>query len=203
MKKQNFKLFCIIMIIGLFIFNCKGKPDPVAETDVFQSASQENIDVMVEFMDETILEAKHGHKTINPFLTLQYKMTFRRIMVFNCQIENNSEEPVVFKSKHVELTYGEKTDHAHNDNFIINYWEIYDDEEGIPDVDHRKKEATVKQYVIDELKTLEPGSKIQGYLVFMDRYPQHGDAVLNIPVFTTNDSLITTFEFPYTFNIYE
>ena len=157
---------------------------------------------MVEYMDETILLTKHGRANINPFITLQFKMSFRRIMVFNCQIENNSEIPVEFILKHVELEYGGTVDHAHNVNFIMNYFEQYKDNEGLSDSDFLDKENTAKKYVITEKTTIQPGSKITGYLVFMDKYPQHGDGMLSIPIFTSNDALVTVFDFPYSFDIY-
>jgi hypothetical protein len=202
MKKNIYKILCLFFIIALFTISCKGKPAPQAETDVFQSATQEDVDIMVEFLDEAILEAKHGPSSINPFLTLQFKLTFKRIMVFNCQIENNSDIPVNFVLKNVELTYGTRTDHAHNVNFIKNYFLSYKDTETFSERDQLKKENTAKRYVINENTTIQPGSKITGYLVFIERYPQHGEAMLNIPIFKGKDILVTNFEFPYTFNVY-
>jgi hypothetical protein len=202
MKKHAYKIFIIVIFSVIFTISCPGKPAPMTETDVFQMDTYENIDVMVEFMDEIILEVKHGHQAINPFLTLQYKLSFRRIIVFNCQIENNSERPVHFELKTIELTYSGITDHAHNKNFIMSYFDIYQDDDDVADWEHRKKEAAVKQYVMGQEYTIQPGDIIQGYLVFMDKFPQHGDAELVIPIFETNETVITTFKFPYVFNIY-
>ncbi len=204
MKIETNKIYKIIFIVMLTVFaiSCKGKPAPMAETNIFQQDSKENIDVMIEFMDEDILRVKHGYEAINPFLTMQFKLSFRRIMVFNCQIENNSERAISFILQRIELTYNTIVDHAHNGFFIIGYWETYKETDNITDSQHRSKEATVKQYVMRQEYTIQPGSKIQGYLVFVDKFPQHGDAELHIPLFDTNDTLITGFDFPYVFNIY-
>ena len=202
-KYTKYLLLLIVFLAAVLLSSCEGKPPPMTETDAFQMDSRENIDVMVEHMDEVILEAKHGHNAINPFLTLQFKLSFRRIIVFNCQIQNNSEDVISFLLKRVELEYGARIDHAHNENFIMNYWEIYKEDEGLTDRDYRKKESTVKQYVMNDEYKIQPGSKIEGYFVFIDRFPQSGDAVLKIPVFTLNDELVAYFEFPYVFNIYQ
>ena len=204
MKKETNKVYTIIFVVllAVFAFGCKGKPAPMAETNIFQQDSKENIDVMIEFMDEEILRVKHGHEAINPFLTMQFKFSFRRIMVFNCQIENNSERPILFILQRSELTYSTVTDHAHNGFFIMGYWDTYKESDDITNSEHRRKEAAVDQYVMRQEYKIEPGSKIQGYLVFIDKFPQHGDAELHIPVFEINDTFITGFSFPYVFNIY-
>ena len=82
-------------------------------------------------------------QAINPFLTLQFKTSFRRIMVFNCQIENNSEGPILFILQRSELTYSTVTDHAHNGFFIMGYWDTYKETDDITNSEHRRKQDAI------------------------------------------------------------
>jgi hypothetical protein len=153
---------------------------------------KEGINLSLRYIDDGELKNDFGTGA-NPFLTEYYRLTFRRILVYELTLRNQSGIPVELELSRCELDYGDKITGATNRFQLFNYWESLDDDPRIS----AKKKKTIERWVLPNRATVGDGSTLFGYLVFMGNLPRQGEVTVRVPVFRQGGS--PSFDLRYNF----
>jgi hypothetical protein len=154
------------------------------------TVEQGGITMSLRFLDEPSLRQRFGSPE-NPFLTEYYRIIFRRNVVFELTIRNQSSGTYLFDLHNCELRYGGKV-LAPSNRFQI-----------ATDVENREEDRKLKarkislanQYILPNKKEVPPGSLLSGFLLFQGNLPSTGEAQVVIP----GESTGAVFQFQYVF----
>lgn len=154
-------------------------------------AESGGISADLRFLDDTTLTRAFGSDS-NPFLTEYYRLSFRRLLVFELTLRNQSGAPVELELSECELDYGGRRTGATNRYQLASHWESLDE----PRIAAQKK-RTIDRWVLPNRAVVADGATRFGYLVFMGNLPREGAATVSVPVFYEGGSV--TLSFDYTF----
>jgi hypothetical protein len=190
----------VLSITLLLLSSClfTGRPPLELKGNPIQRATEGEFRATLRFMDDETLTAKYK-KQANPFFTDYYSAHFRRIMVFELTLENESDQAAQFFLNRVELQYGGTTDTPTNQFQLGKYWEFKDSQRETKAIDISRRENIIKKNVLANSATIPAGGAIRGYLVFLGNTPTYGEAILYIPVFRTEREQLELFTFTYEF----
>ena len=171
-----------------------------ADTGVLQKSAQ-GVDMAVRFLDETVLRELHG-ETNNPFISPPSSLKMNRILVFEISAYNASAEPenILMQLNTIELQFGRKPEEPVNRFHLSNFWEYrIEKNDGYRGWNKSRVNNVIKEYVLPNTAQAASGEPIEGYVVFMGKFPSYGDAVLYIPVFENENSMLNNFRFTFAF----
>ena len=85
-------LLCVVGITVLLLSSClfRGRPPLELKGNPIQRATEGDFHATLRFMDDETLDVKYK-KEANPFLSDYYSAQFKRIMVFELTLENESD----------------------------------------------------------------------------------------------------------------
>jgi hypothetical protein len=175
-----------------------GRPPLELEGNPIHRAATGDFHATLRFMDDETLAAKYRKET-NPFLSDYYSVQFKRIMVFELTLENQSDRDAQFILNRVELVYGGKTITPYNQFQLQEYWKFKDEQRDTRGLYVSMRENVIKKNVLPNSTTLSANGAIKGYLVFLGNTPTYGEAVLYIPIYRTTQEELALFEFSYKF----
>jgi hypothetical protein len=164
----------------------------VAPAEPTQKLERDGITLTLRYLDEKSLKTDFGTGA-NPFLTSYHRLSFRRFLVFEVTLHNQSAVPVELTLNRCTLDYGAKQTEPTNRFQLTNYWGSLDDDQRIV----AQKKKLIDRYVLPNVATVPVGSTRFGYLVFMGNLPREGEAVVRVPVFREGGSV--SFDARYTF----
>jgi hypothetical protein len=198
--KRAIYLLGVLSIILLLLSGClfMGRPPLELKGNPIQRATEGEFRATLRFMDDESLTVKYK-KQANPFLTDYYSAHFKRIMVFELTLDNESNQAAQFFLNRVELQYGGKTNTPTNQFQLVEYWKFKDSQRETKAIEASRRENIIKKNVVANSATIPAGGTIRGYLVFMGNTPTYGEAVLYIPVFRTEQERLELFTFTYEF----
>jgi len=163
-----------------------------APAEATRKVEKDGISLTLRYIDDAALKQDFGTGA-NPFLTEYYRLTFRRILVFELTLRNQSGVPVEVETTRCELDYGTKRIEAINRFQLGSYWESLDDDRRIVN----KKRTLIERWVLPNRARVADGGTLFGYLVFMGNLPRTGEAKVYVPVFREGGSL--SFQADYSF----
>jgi hypothetical protein len=181
----------VLLAFGLSGCSTAGKAI-TAPAEAMEELDKEGISLTLRYLDDATLRKGFGTGA-NPFLTEYYRLSFRRFLVFELTLRNQSGAAVELALNRCRLEYGSKETEAANRFQLVTHWESLDDD---PRVVAQKKKL-IERYVLPNVATVPDGSTRFGYLVFKGNLPRQGEAVVRVPVFREGGSL--GFDFRYTF----
>lgn len=186
--------------VALLLSGClfTGRPPLELEANPIQRAAEGDFSAVLRFMDDGTLDVKYREEA-NPFLTDYYSAQFKRIMVFELTLENESDQAAQFFLNRVELQYGARTLNPTNRFHLKEYWKFKDSQRDTKAIYVSMRENIIEKNVLSNLATISGGGAIRGYLVFIGNTPTYGEAVLYIPVYRTKDERVELFSFTYEF----
>jgi hypothetical protein len=191
--KKTILLVVTVSVLAAILSAC-GTTRQAITSPAEPTIREENqgVSLTLRYIDDETLKKDFGTGS-NPFLTQYYRMTFRRILVFELTLKNQSGLPVEVEATRCTLEYGAKEVEATNRFQLGNYWESLDDD---PRVVKRKKEL-IERWVLPNRARIPDGETQFGYLVFKGNLPREGEATVRVPVFREGGSI--SFDFRYTF----
>ena len=160
-------------------------------TEPVAQAESGGVSADLRYLDDLTLRRDFGSGA-NPFLTEYYRLSFRRILVFELTLRNHAGMPVELELSECELDYGARRTSPINRFQLAGYWEGLDE----PRIAAEKK-RTIDRWMLPNRAVVADGATRFGYLVFMANLPREGAAAVNVPVFYEGGSL--TLSFDYTF----
>jgi hypothetical protein len=193
MPRKPILLTPILALLAVMLLGCGTTRQAIqAPAEPTLKVEKEEIALTLRYIDDAALKEDFGTGA-NPFLTQYYRMSFRRILVFELTLKNQSGVPVELEATRCDLDYGAKEIEATNRFQLGNYWETLDDDPRIID----KKKKLIERWMLPNRATVGDGSSLFGYLVFKGNLPRQGEATVRVPVFRQGGSL--SFDFRYTF----
>ena len=191
----------IILICFLGLLGCETRKDLTMEQDdPFKIQVVDGISISLEFMNEELLIEKHGNKEINPFLSKKLGLQYKRIMTFDFNLINHTEQDLQIKLSDIQISF--EGVHADPENLFTfsHYWETKDEIAMTSSSDKRKKQTCIKQFLAKNLIFIGPEEMYNKYIVFAKNFPKYGTAKIYIPVLDKiTDQMIHRFEFEFTF----
>ena len=171
-----------------------------ADTGVLQKSAQD-VDMSVRFLDETVLKELHG-ETNNPFISPPSALKMNRILVFEVTASSASAKPenILLELGTMELQFGRNPEEPVNRFHLSNFWERrIEKNDGYRGWNKARLNNVIKEYVLPNTAQAASGERIEGYIVFMGKFPTYGDATLYIPVFESENKMLNNFRFQFTF----
>jgi len=138
----------------------------------------EGVSAELRFLDDQFLKKQFGTEA-NPFLTEYYRISFRRILVFELNLRNQSGKRVELDLRRCELDYGAKQTPASSRSGLADHWESMQE-------DRRylaEKDRIIERWVLPDRAVVADGATRYGYLVFLGNLPREGAATVHVPVF--------------------
>jgi hypothetical protein len=154
------------------------------------TVEQGGITMSLRFLDEPSLRQRFGSSE-NPFLTDYDRIIFRRNVVFELTIRNQSSSTYRFDLHDCELHYAGKVLAPSNRFQIAGDVENRDEDRRLK----ARKISLANQYILPNKKEVPPGSLLSGFLLFQGNLPSTGDAQVVIP----GESTGAVFQFQYVF----
>jgi hypothetical protein len=185
-------LLSVLSISALLVLlsSCQTRKALQVSSNPIVTLEQNGFALTLRFRDEPSLYKQFGSET-NPFLTPYSQVFFRRLIVFELTLENQSGSPCTFNLSQCRLRY-ETTDKEALSQFqLVAFWRPMEDK---PQLLARKTEI-INKYVLPNSRPIASGGSLHGFLVFQANMPDHVEAQVLIPTFAGTEPFIASFSF--------
>jgi len=180
---------CLIVLLTLL--SCgTGRKALRLQSEPEVTVEQGGITMSLRYLDEPSLRKRFGSSE-NPFLTDYDRLLFRRNVVFELTIRNQSSGTYLFDLHNCELRYGGKVLAPSNRFQIATDAENRNEERKLK----ARKISLANQYILPNKKAVPPGGLLSGFLLFQGNLPSTGEAQVVIP----GESTGGVFQFQYVF----
>ncbi len=165
----------VSILLSLLAAACGTTRDALeAVSEPLATAEQDGLSATLRFRDEASLIRQFGRRS-NPFLAERYRVMYRRIIVFELTLQNESSAPYSFRLARCRLRFAGKEIGPINGFQLANYWQ------GLEAAAAQDKAAIVKRYLLPDRASAPSGSALSGFLVFQGNLPSSGEARVLIP----------------------
>ena len=197
---QKMFLFTALAAAALLCSCATTSVQPDRADSIVLQKSAAGVDMSVRFLDETALKELHG-ETNNPFISPPSTLKMNQTLVFEVAASSASAKPenILMQLNTIELQFGRKPEEPVNRFHLANIWERrIEKNDGYRGWNKARLNNVIKEYVLPNTAQAASGERIEGYVVFMGKFPTYGDATLYVPVFDS-ENMLNNFRFQFTF----
>jgi hypothetical protein len=186
MLKQEFlmkRFFFILLTLSLL--SCATKPMVIPTTEPIITTISD-ITFTLTYLTEEQLEKTYG-KNESVFANYPGLLPRKKSVVFKMDISSPSIA-LKININDINLTIGDVTGTSKTQKQLLRSWNFY--------IESREMETSAKKMVkntmFDETILISPGDTASGWIVFLESYPDSGDALLtmNVTDESGNDGII-------------
>lgn len=194
MKTHTQTVTILLSLLTALLSSCASINEFSVTSDEHQRQFAD-VSLSLRYLDREELIARHGLEA-NPFVDYPGTVTRKQqIMVFEMEV-SSIETPILIKQKNINLEFGDQRESPISEYHMKEMWVKY----------HSKREKDIRNRIIGQNVsqgelTADPSAPLKTYLVFVDKFPLYGDAVLSLPIMTADLKDQGIIEFPFSFDL--
>ena len=184
-------LTCILIFIAL---GCTTMLKKSPEGPLFQPASATEKDITVSIRQLGREELIKNYKTIdNPYLTEASLVGGDEVIVFELTVSAPVEVKLILKT--IEFHFGPQFTRPTSRSRLSQYWEYrIQRQNNYNGWSSGKVTHVINKTMLPDTVLVKPNENRTELVVFMGWFPDYGEALLYVPVYTRDDELIHLFQ---------
>ena len=197
-KTTLIKRLLLVSLLALLLSGCgTSRSALIVKDDPMKIIERGGITIALRFLDEDTLKVKYGPAN-NPFLTYYTSLQLNRIMVFELSVKA-ADAPVLLSLSRMELQFGNRIAKPIDAFGLSEYWKSRDQYSQDKNPDTAKKELLARRELLPYETRIEPQTRLNKLVVFMENLPQYGKCTVYLPLFSESKQPLDTLQFDFQF----